>query len=279
MPQPNAKPLKYENVVDVKDTFDVFLKTEPSEVKYKSSQAPLRKREENHLSDVKSANDVFSWDMYKQPAGYVAPKPKSSSFLSRLDDTVKTIDFNNMTANRSGESSPLVTIHKRALSSPEDSNQTFASTSAFVNSFTNPKRKKYVVVPNSASTYPLNQSSQEPSAQPKSITEMQEMPTDRKELLKFVSAVNIFLITSTLTICFTSEQIKSTLSGEQYKAFLKTFMSYNNEADYETFRDGVFKIFSGKLWHFILKGLERFVKPAHKQSYQKDVNQFILNHS
>lgn len=194
LPQPNAKPLKYENVEDVKDTVDVFLKTKPSEasVKYKSSQPLLRKREENRLSDVKSANDVFSWDMYKQPAGYVAPKPNNSSFLSRLDDTVKTVDFNNMTANRSGESSPLVKIHKRALSSPEDSNQTFASTSAFVNSFTNPKRKKYVVVPNSASTYPSNQSSQEPSAQPKSITEMQELPTDRKELLKFVSTVNIF---------------------------------------------------------------------------------------
>lgn len=195
LPQPNAKPLKYENAEDVKKTVDVFLKTEPSEAsfKYKSTQAPLRKLEENRLGDVKSANDVFSWDMYKQPAGYVAPKPRNSNFLSRLDDTVKTIDFNNMTANGCDESSPLVTIHKRALSSPEDCNQTSAFTSAFVNSFTNPKRKKYVVVPNSASRYSSNQSSQEPSEQPTNITETQELPTDRKELLKFVSVVPIFL--------------------------------------------------------------------------------------
>lgn len=194
LPQPNAKPLKYENVEDVKETDDVFLKKEPSEssFKFKSTQASVRKREENRLDDVKIANDVFSWDMYKQPAGYVKPEPKSSNFLSRLDDTVKSIDFNNMTANRSGESSPLVTIHKRALSSPEDSNQTSASTSAFVNSFTNPKRKKYVVVPNSANNYTSNQSSQELSAQPNSITEVHELPTDRKELLKFVSVVKSF---------------------------------------------------------------------------------------
>lgn len=188
MPQPNAKPLKYECADDVKQTVDAFLRTEPSETsgKYKLSQASLKKCAENRLSTVKNANDVFSWDMYRHPTGYVSPKPKSSGFLSRLDDTVKTIDFNNMTASRNEYSSPQVTIHKRARLSPDDCNQSSTSTSAFVNSFANPKRKKYKVVPNSTvtSANSSNQSSHVPFEQTANII---ELPHDRKELLKFVS--------------------------------------------------------------------------------------------
>lgn len=143
LPQPNAKPLKYESTEDVKDTVDAFLKTKPSKAsdKYKLSESSLSKCEENRLSNVKNTNEVFSWDMYKQPAGYVAPRPKSSDFLTRLDDTVKTIDFNNMAPDRTEEIPPQVTIHKRARLSPDDCNK--VSTSAFVNNFANPKRKKY----------------------------------------------------------------------------------------------------------------------------------------
>lgn len=193
LPQPNAKPLKYESTEIVRDTVDAFLKTEPSgaSAKSKSSEASLNKREESRLSNVKNANDVFSWDMYKQPAGYVASKPKSSDFLSRLDDTVKTIDFNNMSGSESVDSSPQVTINKRARLSPDDCTQTYASTSAFIGSFANQKRKKLKVVPNSdaASLSSSNQTSQESFERTPTMTESQELPSDRKELLKFVSCL------------------------------------------------------------------------------------------
>lgn len=67
------------------------IKVESSEqlAKYKFSQNTLKKIEHNHLGDVKKANDSFSWDMYKQPAGYVAPTEKSTNLFSRLNDTVK----------------------------------------------------------------------------------------------------------------------------------------------------------------------------------------------
>lgn len=204
MPQPNAKPLKYESIEDVKDTVDAFLKTEPSKAsdKYKLSESSRQKYEEDHLNNVKNTNEVFSWDIYKRPAGYVAPTPKSSDFLSRLNDTVKTIDFNNIPPERTEEISPQVIIHKRARLSPDDSNQASASTSAFVNSFANPKRKKYKVVPNSttANINSSNQSSQELSEHAVRISDLRELPTDRKELLKFVSGLHVHRAVCTLCV-------------------------------------------------------------------------------
>lgn len=188
LPQPNSKPLKYESAEDVKDTVDAFLRTDSSETsgKYKLSQASLKECTEPRLNKVQNANDVFSWDMYKKPVGYVAPQPKSSNFLSRLDDTVKSIDFNNMTASQFEDNSPQITIHKRARGSPDDIKQSTASTSAFINNFANPQRKKYKVIPNKAiaSNIPTNQSPEEP-------TEKTELPHDRKELLRFVSYIQI----------------------------------------------------------------------------------------
>lgn len=81
-----------------------------------------------------------------------------------------------------------------------------------------------------------------------------------------------------LSIYLTLAQIKSTLSPEKYAVFLKTFFAYNNEADYKAFVNSLFEIFNDKRWHFILHGMKRFVKAAHKESYERDVNQFILNH-
>lgn len=68
------------------------------------------------------------------------------------------------------------------------------------------------------------------------------------------------------------------MSPEKYSAFLKTFLAYNTNAEYKTFIDSLFSIFGDNQLHYILKGMIRFVRTTHRESYEKDVNQFILNH-
>lgn len=74
-------------------------------------------------------------------------------------------------------------------------------------------------------------------------------------------------------------QIKNAMSPEKYSVFLKTFLAYNTNSEYKTFIDSLFSIFGENQLHYILRGMIRFVRATHRESYEKDVNQFILNHT
>lgn len=295
LPLPTSKPLKYENAEDVKDTVHTFLKartsTEDINIKVKS-QDQKPKGKQLAPDDVKNANDTFSWDIYGKPAGILPPKSKGSNFFSRLDDTVKTIDFNNMYASSNEVNSSQVKIHKRERSSPDNSGKPSTSTTDFVNSFANPKRKKLIVVANNSTVNsdfdPVLPKQLTPEKVDSTNSDSQELPSDRKELLKLVSIHQTSTITADLVhfstnmffqIQFLSpaKQIKFTLNAEKYGVFLKTFETYNGDTDYKVFIKNVLEIFSEESLFYILKGMVRFVKTEHKKLFEKDVVQYILN--
>lgn len=194
LPLPTSKPLKYENAEDVKDTVHTFLnaRTSTEDINIRvNSQDQKPKGKQLAPDDVKNANDTFSWDIYGKPAGTLPPKSKGSNFFSRLDDTVKTIDFNNMSAFSNEVNSSQVKIHKRERSSPDNCGEPSTSTTDFLNCFANPKRKKLIVVANNSAVNsdsdPVLPRQLSPEKVETTNSEPQDLPSDRKELLKLVS--------------------------------------------------------------------------------------------
>lgn len=115
-----------------------------------------------------------------------------------------------------------------------------------------------------------------------SVTPVNELPADRKDLLKFVSLIpfNNFRCNGNTQNTFSNStivifQIKNTLNQDKYNDFLKTFIEYNKNSDYEAYRTNLCSIFCEKQWIFILKGMIRFTRANHRASFQKDVDNFI----
>ncbi|XP_031629001.1 regulator of telomere elongation helicase 1 homolog [Contarinia nasturtii] len=288
LPQPGLKPLLPEEMPN--ESKGSAISTATSGPKYKMSTETHQKVREADKSwnNVPKANEAFCLDMYKHSA---APSManKSVDLFSGLNQTVKSINFNNVSA----DNSPQVTIHKRNRNGGENISpiNVFESSPNTSPDSEVPKKKKYKMVPNSFTSPPPSQSvlqttaskifnsmttnpagdhkmnststmssssSKIPATAVKSetTTEANELPKDRKDLLKF---------------------IKNTISNEKYKIFLQTFIEYNNKSDYKSYRDNLLSIFCEKQWFFILRGMIRFTRSAHRQDFQKDVEDFIRN--
>lgn len=84
LPQPSGlKP----NVSDLSDDSPIKLASETL-TKPKLPNGSVKKRNENDFANLQKANDVFSWDMYKNPSGSTASKEKPADLFSRLNDSV-----------------------------------------------------------------------------------------------------------------------------------------------------------------------------------------------
>lgn len=259
------------------------------------------------LEKLPRAQDTFSLDMYQKAGGRVVEGKRD--LFSGLDQTVKSINFNNISSDSLAE----VTIHKRnrpiddSLSQASgDSQSTTMSADCDA-----PKKKKYKMVPNSFVSPPLKRepaatASQSPENSPNAVNvERKALPKDRKELLMFVRILlhfsilrrrglfwrllspRAFLIIRRpflsifLLFFFTlfDAQVKDILSGDKYRAFLKVFLEYNNNTCYESFKTGLFGIFEQPQWFYILEGMVRFTRSAHRDTFEKDVAKFIAARS
>lgn len=205
LPQPVAKPAKYDER-SFEDALDSFVKSEPVKMKRPTSNLPIASGSNESTASVKKENDSSLWDFYKEPAKNLPSQ--SGDLFSRLNETVKvssscknfvhsftfhtsvlttfqSIDFNNM--NNYGQ----VTIHKRNRLSPPESSQSL-SPETTNNDSTAPKRKKYKIVPNTLTTtgdyqsVSIDSNDGNDDDENTENFEASQLPSDRKELLKFV---------------------------------------------------------------------------------------------
>lgn len=168
----------------------------PAESKYfnqsSSSSKSYGRSSELTLDKLPKANETFSLEMYNK-AGFPMMMDRKRDLFSGLDQTVKSINFNNFSSENLSE----VTIHKRNRTSDEGLSHTSSdSQSTTLSDYEVPKKKKYKIIPNSfvsppskiesfSSSKVMNQSS-ENSVNAGNVVE-KTLPTDRKELLLFVS--------------------------------------------------------------------------------------------
>lgn len=168
----------------------------PTESKYfnqaSSSSKSYGRSAELSMDKLPKANETFSLEMYSK-AGFPLMKDGKRDLFSGLDETVKSINFNSFASERSSE----VTIHKRNRTSDEGISQsTFDSQSTTLSEFEVPKKKKYKLVANSFVSPPskiqsfsvstTTNQSPENAVNAGNVVE-KTLPTDRKELLLFVS--------------------------------------------------------------------------------------------
>lgn len=150
------------------------------------------------LDKLPKANETFSLEMYNK-AGLPLMNDGKRDLFSGLDQTVKSINFNNFAS----ESLSEVPIHKRNRTNEEVLTQTSSdSQSTTLSDYEAPKKKKYKIVANSYVSPPskiqsfsasttITQSSSENSINARNAVE-KTLPTDRKELLLFVSTFLFF---------------------------------------------------------------------------------------
>lgn len=82
-----------------------------------------------------------------------------------------------------------------------------------------------------------------------------------------------------LKIVCCKSQVKDTLNHDKYRAFLKVFLDYNTNTCYESFKTGLFRIFDEPQWFYILEGMVRFTRSAHRDGFEKDVVKFKASRS
>lgn len=140
-------------------------------------------QEESENSSIKT-NDAFCMDTYKSS---VVPKisERKLDLFSGLNQTVKSINFNNVTE---------VTIHKRnrEINDIQKVDDQLDSASNGCSDAENPKKKKYKIVPNGFQSPPqqFNSNSTVASSSTEKIERIEnELPRDRKDLLKFVRLI------------------------------------------------------------------------------------------
>lgn len=88
LPQPGLKPLASEDC-EVIDSLKCDTSSSSSAGKYKLSEKLLKNSQSTSLSNLPNSNEAFSWDIYKAPTGYNAPKDKPTDLFSGLSKDVK----------------------------------------------------------------------------------------------------------------------------------------------------------------------------------------------
>jgi hypothetical protein len=152
--------------------------------------------------------------------------------------------------NYSSASTSLVTIHKRnrdtAQSPPSP------STSPFFSGDTDSKKKRYKIIPNTHSSSSIDltsvkiEATDDGSNEVTSTTVEMKIPEDRIALIKL---------------------IKSQLPRDLYSLFLATLKDYHKTQNFDHLMANLIICFSTRKLNYILKGMRRFVKDFHMDSF------------
>lgn len=133
------------------------------------------------------------------------------------------------------------------------------------------KKRKYRLVPNET-IVSIHTSTSEPVV----IEVEKSLPDDRKELLKLVEISNIDQ--NDLFDWFVSRlQLKSSLSPPNYTLFIKALTEYQKDCNLDTLVTAFAEVFSHNSFHYLFRGMRRFVKENHKENYDAIVETLIWN--
>lgn len=186
------KPLRTENTLDCQSNSEVGNK-------YRSIAKPM----EADILQGKSlylpiqANDAICMDTYKSSV-VSTNSERNLDLFSGLNQTVKSINFNNVTG---------VTIHKRNREKNNDliPNDHLDLASNGRHDFENPTKKKYKIIPNDflSPTPQFDSNVSAGSLLTNTIEKIEdELPKDRKDLLKFVRFICKFPIIPSFHVFF-----------------------------------------------------------------------------
>lgn len=70
-------------------------------------------------------------------------------------------------------------------------------------------------------------------------------------------------------------QIKNSMEKDKYEKLKDIVSKYNNDGEYQAFRDELFELFNGPEFFVRLKGYIILFRKEHKLNFQKDCEQFI----
>lgn len=173
-------------------------------------------------------------------------------FLSRLDQSTETIDFNS---GGGGNRSPpannhtaLVNIHKRERTSPLFAGHNADGSSTSSASQQMLKKRRLRLVANDTAT------SQSVSAATQPQVTSSSLPSDRMQLLKL---------------------LKSSLAPNKYSLFVAALTAYQRESDIELLIANFVEIFDQPQFYYLFRGMRRFVKEAHKSRFDADVERLL----
>uniref|UniRef100_A0A034W2S9 Regulator of telomere elongation helicase 1 homolog n=2 Tax=Bactrocera dorsalis TaxID=27457 RepID=A0A034W2S9_BACDO len=204
---------------------------------------------------VEKTNSIESWtpDDYKMAAGRSQDSkvPNAMDFMSRLDNNVKSIDFNSASCSNSPRHNQ-VSLYKRERISPTSSPSSSGSAS-----LANVKRKRYKLVkdtsiadsPTSCASTSLGEfgfkSKARLSLEPPVDVEKQA-PQERVEFLRV---------------------LRSSLSPDDFSAFTAALMAYSRQDKIEEFLEVLVRVLSKPELHYMLRGMRRFIKVNHKELF------------